>query len=475
MGRLMAKIHNNVSRILREAASLRKDAVISAPVKPATPVKATYTLADAFFNGQVGKINNTKSTQRWVTQVTNEISNRAKEHQKKIIGQITETMDQLGIGWVDSKIPGNHGADKFIIESRAKSKQSCQDKGLKFFQGEIKKICGLIDSVKNPHLQADDIFAENGKKTSLQTKKLIKKLRASLAPYETEKGVPLCKIEEVLRTAKLETKGKAGQKLLDSIRKNIQQQQLVKAKSFFENVKTNQTNIDETEKSIRDAIGIRFIIPSQTTAKINALPENERLQVVKKLIDDKIDAVWEIFGHEKNRKDNALELVRLTNYSGRTPYGEPLSYIREAKIQEYQLTHPNMRRNDESEVSGYICQQTNGVYMIDDKSVRVEFQARGEALHKVAAAEHFIYDRRQGKTLDLSAFPKENHEILCQIEQEAQKLKKNKPLNAQYNEYLANCYYYEFAKEHGIDIPYPQLPQGVSELLKMEALLKVAH
>ncbi len=124
--------------------------------------------------------------------------------------------------------------------------------------------------------------------------------------------------------------------------------------------------------------------------------------------------------------------------------------------------------------SGYTRDNINAAI----NGTNTEIQVGGKFTNPWGDVEHYLYDIRQGKPLDLSKLTPEQKEIALKLQREYKKLLQNKKANDYFTtNYLNKIWEYLRNSElKGLDAPeLPPFPAGYSDVLRAENIMKLAH
>lgn len=205
---------------------------------------------------------------------------------------------------------------------------------------------------------------------------------------------------------------------------------------------------------IGDSYGIRY-----TTNTPNA----------NKLFESILDCAK----HKKNFFVSSME-----NYHGKgiKPYAS------DELVNEFaNLTYKNSRGIEKQTIStdalkktGYTRANINGKI----HGVNAETQIGGKFTNLWGDVEHFLYDVRMGKKIDLSKLTPEQKIIALEIEKDYSKLFRNKKSHQVFlDDYLNKIWDTLRASEvEGLSVPkLPDFPKGYSETLRADNIMKLAH
>ena len=171
-----------------------------------------------------------------------------------------------------------------------------------------------------------------------------------------------------------------------------------------------------------------------------------------------------------------FQVTCFEDYFGRgiTPYGGEQVANRFKQLKY--LTSYGETRN----TIGLACPKATGYTRTNSNmlvnGVKVEAQVGGVHTIKWGDAEHYLYDIRQGKSLDLSKLTPEQIKIFKEIKREYTKLLANPKLNQAYTENYLNKIWGALKKseEQNLAIPLlPDLPAGISHVLSAENIMKL--
>lgn len=124
--------------------------------------------------------------------------------------------------------------------------------------------------------------------------------------------------------------------------------------------------------------------------------------------------------------------------------------------------------------SGYTRDNINATI----NGTNTEIQVGGKFTNPWGDAEHYLYDIRMGKPLDLSKLSTEQRQIALELQREYTKLLQNKKSNEFFTKnYLNKIWEYLRNSEiKGLEIPeLPPFPAGYSDVLRADNILKLGH
>lgn len=175
--------------------------------------------------------------------------------------------------------------------------------------------------------------------------------------------------------------------------------------------------------------------------------------------------------HGSNFKVTCFE-----DYFGRgiTPYGGE-QVANKFKQLKYVTSYGETRNT-----IGLACPKATGYTRTNSNiiinGVKTESQVGGVHTIKWGDAEHYLYDIRQGKKVDLSKLNPEQIKIFKEIQNEYIKLIANPKLNKTYTENYLNKIWgtLKQSEEKNLVNPiYPELPAGISSILSAENIMKL--
>ncbi len=205
---------------------------------------------------------------------------------------------------------------------------------------------------------------------------------------------------------------------------------------------------------IGDSYGIRYTIKSGN-------PENLHNAIVNK---------------SKSRADFFVKSIEDYHGANITPYANKnvldkyanLTY-RDIRGIQRQTTSTSALKN-----SGYTRDNINATI----NGTNAEIQIGGKFTNPWGDVEHYLYDIRMGKPLDLSKLTPEQKKIAISLQREYTKLLQDKKANQYFTQnYLNKIWeYLRNSETKGLATPeLPPFPAGYNDVLRAENILKLAH
>lgn len=354
-----------------------------------------------------------------------------------------------------------------IIESRPKGEYGINKKA----QKEVLKNCSHITSQienlkKNTIFSISDILPEKNSNTPTIFYTIKSQTRELLKKHTTEEPLTIEKIQELIIPEKFKKKyGEQGEIFAKKVLKKANDILNQKTVDFLKSMEMKQTKNVTT--NIRDAVGVRFVI-QKPKEDLSYLPMIERIAAYEKHMKYQLNQITEML----------IEICQTTDakLSEALPYGGHNQYLRGENLQKLK-EYLGATTTDKTLPNGYITNQLRMEMNFNNKGkkipIKVEVQIRGEDVNKFAEVEHIPYDLREGKQINFKDYNEEQRLLIYKIEKETRRIDKNKTLKDSYDSYLAKCYDYHFAKEYGVNLPVPKLPEELNQVLSMESLFKL--
>ena len=181
---------------------------------------------------------------------------------------------------------------------------------------------------------------------------------------------------------------------------------------------------------------------------------------------------------DKSDKSRNFFLKSIENYFGEgvKPYANK-NIMDEFAKRQYKTIRGRVKETvatDALKPSGYTRDNINARI----NGVNTEIQVGGKFTTKWGDAEHFLYDIRQGKKLDLSELTPEQIKIVKKLQKVYTYLLRNKKAHDNYaKNYLNQIWkYLKISEEKNLAIPQlPQFPAGFPDILRAENIMKLAH
>lgn len=361
--------------------------------------------------------------------------------------------------------------------TRSKSKLGATTKAKKATLQKYNELSSTITDLQNIKLKISEILPTKSKNEPPIFKKMRIETKNHLKTHYQDETLSLQKIREIINPKIFKEKyGKDGEIFTKKILSKAKKILAKKIVEGFDSIGYKQreisnfsTDINQVSNEIRDAIGVRFTI-KPPHKNLNNLPIIERVKAFENHMSNQINQLTEMLIDICQTTDSKMNKVAL--YGGENRYFSPKNIQRLNSLEDLDIFETNLP-------NGYITTQGKLVMKVNHNGknipVKVEFQIRGEEVNKFAEVEHIPYDLREGKKLDFKKYSPEQRKLLNKIEKESKRINEDTSLKTAYNEYLKKCYNYHYAKDYGIDLPLPNLPKGISEVLNQENLFKLSH
>lgn len=442
--------------------------------------------------------------EHWLMQASLDTAKKAK-NQRKVASIATSLAKEAANAFDEVKqtftcFLEKHKLDKTVeLLSRPKSIKGAANKANMVTREMYRGVRKEISHLKDLKLDINDILPANNAKVSDKFRKIYDETRELLAQKAHKDMLGLDDLRTVVNKEQFVQKyGKDGAVFVRKFNKKIQRLTSSKIHNIFENVNKAEEAIsgstkvpgqkqiasevkgfanepDAVSKELRDMVGVRFVIKNprivaHKKGSQRAKIRNHMLQ--KHYMEKQTKRITDMFIDMHQSKIADMKKVTL--------YGGNDTYLKTANVQRIQALGGGEDGVNISKLktlpNHYVTTQGNMVMKTSTskKPMKVEWQVRGEKVNKFADIEHIPYDLREGKSLDLSKFNKEQKALICKIQKVARNLSKDESLSKKYDAYLADCYDYYFAKEHGIAKPAPVLPNGIDHILSKESLMKLS-
>ena len=419
--------------------------------------------------------------EHWLKDVTINNSDKVKSQRKvaksavDLAKQAVNAFDEINKTFID--FLQKHKLDKSVdFKIRSKKPKTAAIKANMETKNMYKDVEKELSHLKDLKVNINDVLPENKKKVPEKFHGIYDETRQLLA-QKAQKGMLGFKdFTTIVDQQEFSQKyGKDGAAFAKRINTRLKNALSLKIKTIFTNIQSGTAqiekyagNIDNVSAELRDNIGVRLVIKNPTAARIQDHPQEQQAEYIKNHMERQIERITDLFVDMHNEKKGEITKVTL--------YGGDDSYLKKANVQKIQsLGDVNVKKNKLP--NNYVTTQGNMSMAVSNekKPIRVEFQIRGEEVNKFAEIEHIPYDLREGKSLDLNKYNKEQRILIHKIQKAAKQLSQNAELKKKYDEYLSHCFEYSLGKEYGIAMPEPVLPEGLDSALSKESLLKLAR
>lgn len=419
--------------------------------------------------------------EHWLKDVTLDSGAKAKNQRKvgesaiKLAKQASEALGEVSQTFTN--FLQKHKLDKSIeFTKRAKNQTTAANKVKIKTKNMYKSIEKETAHLKDLKIDFNDVLPEDKKKVPEKFHKIYDETRQLLSKKAHKDMLNFEDFAKVIDKDKFfEKYGEDGAVFAKKINTRLKNAVSLKIKNIFQNINSEKlgvnkfaNNIDDVSSELRDTIGVRLIIKNPAIERVNEYPKEKQGEYFKNHMERQIARITDLFVDMHNSKNADMSKVTL--------YGGDDSYLKKANVQKLQsLGEVDVFKKKLP--NNYVTTQGNMVMEISNgkKPVRIEFQIRGEEINKFAEVEHIPYDLREGKTLNLKNYNKEQRALIQKIQQASRKMAYNAELKTKYDEYLSKCFEYCLAKEYGIEKQAPVLAEGLDSSLSMESLFELSH
>jgi len=438
-------------------------------------------------NQNLGKVvYSTKTTailpfEHWLKDIRIDNGLKAK-NQRKVATSATVLAKQAAdaFGEVEEIFMGflkKHKLDKSVeFLRRTKSTTGAANKANMETKKMYQSVGKEMSQLKDLKININDILPENKKKIPAKFNTIYDETRQLLSKKATNDMLGFEDFRKIINQQEFAQKyGEDGALFARKINARIKNSLAAKIKETFVNIEAGNAkiekyanNIDDVSAQLRDITGIRFVIKNPSASILNKIPQEKHNEYMQKYMEKEIKKITDLFVDMHNDKKADIKKVTL--------YGGDESYLKKANVQKIQTLGDDVHVSKPRTLPNHYV-TTQGNLIIETpkgkKSIRVEFQIRGEEINNFAEVEHIPYDLREGKPIDFSKYNKEQKILIRRIQQSAKKMSKDAELQQKYDKYVADCYDYYFAKEYGIEKENPIFPQGLDSVLSKESLFKL--
>lgn len=359
-----------------------------------------------------------------------------------------------------------------IFSARPKSEPGAAKKAQNATLEKCNELAKTITKSQNIKLRINEILPKKPKNASQIFQEMYSETKILLEKNSQKGTLSLQKIQEIINPKTFEKKyGQQGANFAKKILKRTESIFAKKANTRFNSIESKQkkinafvSNKDEISSYIKDAVGVRFVI-KKPEGDINNLPMPERVRAFEQYMSNQINQLTDMlfkFCKETNTKMKNILL-----------FGGNNRYLKEGNIQKLKSLD-GCEVFEKNRSTGYISTQGRLEMNLDNKTpIKVEFQIRSEEVDKFAEVEHWRYKFNEDSPIDLTKYNQEQKTLIEKGKKESKRIEKDKALTDAYDKYIAKCYSYCFAKDYGVDLPVPKLPEGINDVLSRENLLKL--